>query len=61
VLYQNTYVSYDFNDATNIKLGVNNLADKQSPSSLTNPNINYEQITYNPIGRFTYLQLSYQF
>jgi outer membrane receptor protein involved in Fe transport len=61
VLYQNTYVSYDFNDATNIKLGVNNLADKQPPSSLTNPNINYEQITYNPIGRFTYLQLSYQF
>jgi iron complex outermembrane receptor protein len=40
---------------------VNNIGNKQPPSSLTNPNINYDQNTYNPIGRFTYLQLSYQF
>lgn len=61
VLYHNAYVDYAFDDAMNIKLGINNIGDKQPPISLTNPNINYDQNTYNPIGRFAYLQLSYQF
>jgi iron complex outermembrane receptor protein len=61
VLYHNAYINYAFDDAISIKLGVNNIGNKQPPSSLTNPNINYDQNTYNPIGRFTYLQLSYQF
>jgi outer membrane receptor protein involved in Fe transport len=61
MLYHNAYINYAFDDAISIKLGVNNIGDKQPPSSLTNPNINYDQNTYNPIGRFTYIQLSYQF
>lgn len=61
VLYHNAYINYDFDDAVAVKLGINNIGDKQPPSSLTNPNINYDQNTYNPIGRFTYLQLTYQF
>jgi len=61
VLYHNAYVNYAFDDAISVKLGMNNIGNKQPPSSLTNPNINYDQNTYNPIGRFTYIQLSYQF
>ncbi|WP_232848596.1 TonB-dependent receptor [Bowmanella yangjiangensis] len=59
VVYHNASVSYDIDDAMRVKFGINNLADKQPPISLTNPNINFDQNTYNPVGRFFYLQLSY--
>ncbi|GAA0341548.1 TonB-dependent receptor [Bowmanella denitrificans] len=59
VVYHNASVSYDIDEAMRVKFGINNLADKQPPISLSNPNINFDQNTYNPVGRFFYLQLSY--
>lgn len=60
-VYQNLALSYQFDGGTGIKVGINNLADKQPPSSLTNLNINFDQNTYNAIGRFTYMQVSHEF
>ena len=42
-----------------LRVGIDNVADKQPPSSLTNTNINFDQNTYNPVGRFWYLQLTF--
>lgn len=59
VTYHNVSAGYDFDNGIKVKLGVNNVADKQPPVSLTNTNINFDQNTYNAIGRFMYFQLNY--
>ncbi|KXI30661.1 TonB-dependent receptor [Paraglaciecola hydrolytica] len=61
ITYHNVSVAYDFNNGLKTKVGVNNLTDKQPPVSLTNTNINFDQNTYNAIGRFMYVQLNYDF
>ncbi|WP_339725738.1 TonB-dependent receptor [uncultured Paraglaciecola sp.] len=59
VTYHNVSGGYDFDNGLKVKLGINNIADKQPPVSLTNTNINFDQNTYNAIGRFMYFQLNY--
>ena len=59
VTYHNVAGIYRFSDALQVRVGIDNLADKQPPSSLTNTNINFDQNTYNPVGRFWYVQLTY--
>ena len=59
VTYHNISGGYQFENNLAVKLGINNLADKQPPASLTNLNINFDQNTYNPTGRYMYLQLTY--
>lgn len=59
VTYHNIAGMYRFSDALMLRIGIDNVADKQPPSSLTNTNINFDQNTYNPVGRFMYLQLTY--
>ena len=59
VTYHNISGGYQFANNLGVKLGVNNLGDKQPPASLTNLNINFDQNTYNPVGRYMYLQLTY--
>ncbi|WP_323846393.1 TonB-dependent receptor [Microbulbifer magnicolonia] len=61
VIYHNVSGSYDVQDNLNLKVGINNLTDKQPPVSLTNLNINFDQNTYNPVGRFLYMQVNYSF
>ncbi|WP_340677239.1 TonB-dependent receptor [Paraglaciecola sp.] len=61
VTYHNISAGYDFNNGLKTKVGINNLTDKQPPVSLTNTNINFDQNTYNAIGRFMYVQLNYDF
>lgn len=61
VTYHNVSGGYDFNNGLKTKIGINNITDKQPPVSLTNTNINFDQNTYNAIGRFMYLQLNYDF
>jgi iron complex outermembrane receptor protein len=59
VTYHNIAGMYQFSDALMVRIGIDNVADKQPPSSLTNTNINFDQNTYNPVGRFMYVQLTY--
>ncbi len=59
VTYHNIAGIYRFSDALQVRVGIDNVADKQPPSSLTNTNINFDQNTYNPVGRFMYVQLTY--
>ena len=59
ITYHNVSAGYDFENGLKVKLGINNLADKQPPVSLTNTNINFDQNTYNAIGRFMYFQVNY--
>lgn len=61
VTYHNVSGGYDFNNGFKAKVGINNITDKQPPVSLTNTNINFDQNTYNAIGRFMYMQLNYDF
>jgi iron complex outermembrane receptor protein len=61
VTTHNISAGYHFDDRLTVKLGINNIADTQPPSSITNTNINFDQNTYNPVGRFTYMQASYEF
>jgi outer membrane receptor protein involved in Fe transport len=58
-LYHNVAGSYQFNDNMALRIGIDNVADEQPPDSLTNTNINFDQNTYNPVGRFWYVQFSY--
>jgi len=60
ITYHNISGGYHFDNGLSVKLGINNLADKQPPSSLTNKNINFDQNTYNPVGRYLYVQLDYK-
>jgi iron complex outermembrane receptor protein len=59
VTYHNVSAGYDFNNGLKVKLGINNVTDKQPPVSFTNTNINFDQNTYNAIGRFMYFQVNY--
>jgi iron complex outermembrane recepter protein len=59
LVYHNLAGMYAFTETLQLKLGIDNVADKQPPSSLTNTNINFDQNTYSAVGRFTYLQLTY--
>lgn len=60
ITYHNISAGYHYDGNLTVKVGVNNIADTQPPSSLTNTNINYDQNTYNPVGRFIYVQLDYK-
>lgn len=60
IVYHNVSAGYHFDNGLKVKLGINNLADKQPPSSLTNSNINFDQNTYNPVGRYLYVQMDYK-
>lgn len=59
VTYHNVAGIFQFSEAWKLRVGVDNVADKQPPSSLTNTNINFDQNTYNPVGRFWYMQLTF--
>jgi outer membrane receptor protein involved in Fe transport len=59
VTYHNIAGIYQFNDKLSLRVGIDNVADKQPPASLANTNINFDQNTYNPVGRFMYMQLTY--
>ncbi|SEL12925.1 TonB-dependent Receptor Plug Domain [Colwellia chukchiensis] len=59
IVYHNISAGYHFDNGLKVKLGVNNIADKQPPASLTNKNINFDQNTYNPVGRYFYVQMDY--
>lgn len=61
VVYHSASAGYDFGNGLQAKLGVNNIGDKQPPASRTNLNINFDINTYNAIGRFYYVQLTYDF
>jgi iron complex outermembrane recepter protein len=61
VAYHGMSAGYKFSPELALRLGVNNIFDKQPPVSLVNVNINFDQQTYNAVGRFYYLQLSYEF
>lgn len=60
ITYHNIAAGHNFDNGLSFKLGINNLTDKQPPSSLTNKNINFDQNTYNPVGRYFYVQLDYK-
>ncbi|KGJ99292.1 TonB-dependent receptor [Thalassotalea sp. ND16A] len=60
VTYHNISGGYHFDNGLSFKLGINNVADKQPPSSFTNKNINFDQNTYDPIGRFFFVQVDYK-
>jgi outer membrane receptor protein involved in Fe transport len=60
-VYHNVSGSYNFSESLSLKVGVDNLTDKQPPASYTNLNINFDQNTYTAVGRFMYLQLVYDF
>ncbi|HET6564080.1 MAG TPA: TonB-dependent receptor, partial [Xanthomonadales bacterium] len=59
--YHSLSGSYQFNESWGFRLGVDNIFDRQPPSSLTNTNINFDIATYNAIGRFYYAQVSWDF
>lgn len=59
VAYHNLSGSYHFNDAFSLRLGVDNVLDKQPPESFTNLNINFDISTYSAVGRFYYAQLTW--
>jgi outer membrane receptor protein involved in Fe transport len=59
VVYHNAAVGYEFSEALSGRVGIDNLADKMPPVSLVNTNINFDQNTYNAMGRYLYLQVNY--
>lgn len=59
--YHSLSGSYQLNDSWGFRLGVDNLFDRQPPSSLTNTNINFDIATYSAIGRFYYAQVTWDF
>ncbi|MEH8017491.1 TonB-dependent receptor [Rheinheimera muenzenbergensis] len=61
VAYHGVSAGYKVTPELALRAGINNLFDKQPPVSLVNVNINFDQQTYNAVGRFYYLQLSYEF
>jgi iron complex outermembrane receptor protein len=60
IVYHNIAGSYQYNEQFNIRLGVDNFTDKQPPVSRVNVNMNFDQATYSAVGRFMYLQVSYE-
>ena len=61
VMYHDLSGGFAFENGIAVRLGVDNLFDEQPPVSLTNLNINYDISTYDPVGRFMYAQLSWDF
>ena len=61
VFYHDLAGSYSFREGMQLKVGIDNVLDKQPPSSLTNTNINYDINTYDAVGRFMYAQFSWSF
>ncbi|XOV86524.1 MAG: TonB-dependent receptor domain-containing protein [Pseudomonadota bacterium] len=61
ISYHNLSGSYQFRDSWSFRVGVDNIFDRQPPSSLTNTNINFDISTYNAIGRFFYGQVTWEF
>jgi outer membrane receptor protein involved in Fe transport len=61
VLYHDLSGSYTMDNGLFLRAGVDNVLDKQPPVSLTNLNINFDISTYDPVGRFMYLQLGWNF
>jgi outer membrane receptor protein involved in Fe transport len=59
--YHSLAGSYQFNDSWGFRLGVDNIFDRQPPSSLTNTNINFDIATYSAVGRFYYAQVTWDF
>jgi outer membrane receptor protein involved in Fe transport len=61
VVYHNISGRYSVSDQFSLKMGADNVGDKQPPVSLTNLNINFDQNTYTAVGRYLYLQATYDF
>ena len=61
VFYSDVSAGYSAGNGIFVRLGVDNLFDKQPPVSLTNLNINFDISTYDAIGRFMYAQLGWNF
>ncbi|QBJ63641.1 TonB-dependent receptor [Pseudoalteromonas sp. DL-6] len=61
MFYHNLSTGYKSDSGLGWRMGINNLFDKQPPISLVNVNINFDQQTYNAVGRFLYFQLTYDF
>lgn len=61
IVYHNLAGSYQITDSFMLRAGIDNITNKQPPSSLTNVNINFDQATYNAVGRFAYLQATLDF
>jgi len=59
VVYQDIAASYGFDNGLLLRIGVDNVFDKQPPSSLTNLNINFDINTYDAVGRFFYARLTW--
>ncbi|MBU2426401.1 MAG: TonB-dependent receptor [Gammaproteobacteria bacterium] len=59
MFYHNLSTGYKLDQGFAVRVGINNLFDKQPPISRVNVNINFDQQTYNAVGRFVYLQLTY--
>ncbi len=59
VTYHDVAGGYDFDNGLSIRIGVDNVTDKQPPVSLTNLNINFDINTYDPVGRFFYGRLTW--
>jgi outer membrane receptor protein involved in Fe transport len=61
VFYNDISGSYSMDNGLFVRLGIDNILDEQPPESLTNQNINFDISTYDPIGRFMYAQLGWNF
>ncbi|MCC5450360.1 TonB-dependent receptor [Rheinheimera sp. UJ51] len=61
MFYHNLTGGYKLDNGLALRLGINNLFDKQPPTSRVNTNINFDQQTYHAVGRFYYLQMTYDF
>lgn len=59
MFYHTLSSGYKLDNGLALRLGINNMFDKQPPVSLVNVNINFDQQTYNAVGRFVYFQLTY--
>lgn len=59
MVYHNVAAGYQVNDQLGLRLGIDNLAGKMPPVSRVNTNINFDQNTYNALGRYIYLQATY--
>ena len=61
VFYNDISGAFTMDNGLFVRLGVDNVFDKQPPVSYTNLNINFDISTYDPVGRFMYAQLSWDF
>ena len=61
VIYNDISGSYSTDNGLFLRLGIDNVFDKQPPVSYTNLNINFDISTYDPVGRFMYAQVGWEF